>query len=300
MDEVINQLAKVLNKTVVVHIYSYPHFAIETFLAFVVCIAHCLMIFEINNLYRRTNAKAAVKLRLKHPQLREVGSCSYHTISRLHTQISPQQIQTTATKHSYIVPSYKRLNRKLSTASNYGWVIPTYHGESLLMVRHGHGYNDRVDHLLSISPSEYVREDKQRKHQEAGLRSCIHSLSSLLEKALSDDIMMESVSKDAIKKSINAMKETFENQFIGDIYGDLCSLSLHSLLNYSVNKKSLKSSLVPQHIESFSLLGDETAEDYEKRKSEMDTKESLDDLSDEYNDKSIEIMHADRNRLKRT
>ncbi|KAG5889228.1 hypothetical protein JTB14_006364 [Gonioctena quinquepunctata] len=286
MEELITQLVKLLNKTIVVHIYSYPHFAVETLLAFVVCIAHCLLIFEINNLYRRTNAKAAVKLRLKHPHLREVDTCSYHAISRLHTRIFPQRIETSAARQSCIVPSHRKLNRKLSNASNFGWVIPTNHGESRLVVRHNHGYNDRIDHLLSISPSEYVRKDKQRKHREAGLRSCIHSLTSLLEKALNDDnIMMESASKEAIRKSIIAIKENFENNLFGDSLsiGDSCSPSLHSLLNFTMNKKYLKSSLVPHHFVSFSLSGDEikTQEDYKKRKSEVDIKESLDDLSDE-------------------
>ncbi|KAG5889227.1 hypothetical protein JTB14_006363 [Gonioctena quinquepunctata] len=238
------QLVKLLDTNIVVHIYSYPHFAIETLLAFVVCIAHCLLIFEINNLYRRMNAKAAVKLRLKHPQLTKVENCSYHTIlSRIHTRIFP------------IVPFYKRLNRKFSTATNFGWVIPTNH---------------RVDHLLSLSPSEYVRKDKERKHREVGLRSCLQSLTSLLEKAFNDDIMMKSASGKAIKERINAIKE-FENQFERDSIGDLCTPSLHSLLKHSVNQKSLKSSLVPHHFVIFSLCGDkiETRENYLQETEEL-------------------------------
>ncbi|KAG5889240.1 hypothetical protein JTB14_006376 [Gonioctena quinquepunctata] len=217
MDELITQSVKLLNRNVVVHIYSHPHFAIETLLAFVVCIAHCLLIFEINDLYRRTIAKAAIKLSQKHPQPREVESYSYHKISRLDTQIFSQKFETTATRQSYIVPSHKTLNKNLRTASNFGWIFPSTRGESRLMMRHGHGYNNRVDYLLSISPSEYVRKDKMREHRKAGLMSCIHSLTSLLEKVLNDDsIMMESVSKEAIKKSINIIKENFEKQLIGD------------------------------------------------------------------------------------
>ncbi|KAG5884663.1 hypothetical protein JTB14_005407 [Gonioctena quinquepunctata] len=180
---------KLLYHTVVFNIYSYPHFAIETLLAVVLCIAHCLLIFEINNIYRRTNVKAAVKLRLKHPQLREGENCSCHTISRQHTKIFPKKIENTA-----IVPSHKS-KKKLSTAP----VIPANHGESRLMRRHGRGFNDKVDHLLSISPSQYVREDRERMHREAGLKSCIHSLTSLLEKALNEDnSIRESVSKESM------------------------------------------------------------------------------------------------------
>ncbi|KAG5886921.1 hypothetical protein JTB14_034197 [Gonioctena quinquepunctata] len=295
MDELITQLAKLLSYNIVVHIYSYPHFAIELLLALAVCIAHCLLIFEINNLYKRTNAKAAINLGLKHPQLREVESSSYQTISTLHTQIPPQQIGSTSTRQSN-VPSY-RVTRKLSTASTFGSVVPTNYGEPRLITRHA--YNDRVDHLLSLSPSEYVRKDRERKYREAGLKSCIHSLTSLLEKALNDDnITMESVSKGAIKKSINAIKENFENQILGDRYsiGESYSPSLHSLLNQSVNNKSLKNSLVPRRFVSFSLSGDgiDTLSDYEKRKSshsKVDGKESSDDSSDEY--KSTDVVHSE-------
>lgn len=67
MEEMITQIAKALSHTIIVHIYSYPQFSIETFLAAVVCIVHCLLILEVNGLYRRTNAKAAAKLRMRHP-----------------------------------------------------------------------------------------------------------------------------------------------------------------------------------------------------------------------------------------
>ncbi|KAG5869496.1 hypothetical protein JTB14_007519 [Gonioctena quinquepunctata] len=109
MDGLITQLVKLLNKNVVVHIYSHPYFAIETIAALVLCVGHYLLISEINNLYRRTNAKAAVKPRQKH--------------------------------------------RKLNTASNFGLVIPTIHEESRLVMRYCHGYKEKVDHLLSISPT---------------------------------------------------------------------------------------------------------------------------------------------------
>ncbi|KAG5889238.1 hypothetical protein JTB14_006374 [Gonioctena quinquepunctata] len=296
MDGLITRLVKSLNKNIVVHIYSHPHFAIETLLAFVLCIAHCLLIFEINNLYRRTNATAAVKLKLKHPQLTEVKSCTDYSISSLDTQISPQKIETSA-RQSYVVPSYKRLNRKLNTASHFGWDIPTNYGESRLMVRYGHGYNDRVNHFLSISPSEYVRKYKEKKHREACLRYCIHFLISLLDKVLNDDnIMMGSLSKEAMENSINAIKENFKNQFFGVScnIGDFCSPSLHSLLKHSVNKKSLKSSLEPRHSVSFSYSGNEieTREYYKKQSShdKVDRKESLDAFSDECNDECIEVM----------
>lgn len=67
MDEFIANIVKILSSTINVRIISFPSFAIETLLASVVCIVHCLLIFEVNTLVRRTNAKAAARLRLKHP-----------------------------------------------------------------------------------------------------------------------------------------------------------------------------------------------------------------------------------------
>lgn len=77
---------------------------------------------------------------------------------------------------------------------------------------HRHSFNERVDHLLAMSPSEYVRKDKERKNREAGLRTCLQSLTTLLERALNGDATdLESLSKEAIRKSINAIKENFES-----------------------------------------------------------------------------------------
>lgn len=69
----------------------------------------------------------------------EIESCSFHTISRLQTQIFPQTIEATTMKHSFYAPNAvnKRLNRKISAASNFGWVVA--HGDSILK----HRFEDR-------------------------------------------------------------------------------------------------------------------------------------------------------------
>jgi len=68
MDEIIGNFVKFLSSTVIVRIMSYPNFVIETLLATAVCIVHFLLIFEINTLVRRTNAKAAARLKMKRPK----------------------------------------------------------------------------------------------------------------------------------------------------------------------------------------------------------------------------------------
>lgn len=69
MEEMVSNIVKVLSHTILVHIYSYPQFAIELFLACVVCIVHCLLIIEVNRVYYRINAKAAARLRMRHTPL---------------------------------------------------------------------------------------------------------------------------------------------------------------------------------------------------------------------------------------
>lgn len=81
MEDIISNIVKVLTHTILVHIYSYPHFSIEFFLACVICVVHFLLLFEVNKVYQRTNAKAAAKLRMRHAQLQ--GEFKTTTISYL-------------------------------------------------------------------------------------------------------------------------------------------------------------------------------------------------------------------------
>nr|CAH7748260.1 unnamed protein product [Callosobruchus chinensis] len=104
MENLIAQMVKFLSSTVVVNIHSFPNFSIEILLASIVCVIHVLLILEINK--------------------RE--ECSYHSMARVHTAMFPEKIETTTThRQSLIVPSvpYRRLNRKMSNTSHFGWMI---------------------------------------------------------------------------------------------------------------------------------------------------------------------------------
>lgn len=71
-----------------------------------------------------------------------------------------------------------------------------------------------MEHLLAISPSEYVRKDKARKYKEADLKSCIQSLTSVLENVfVTDATEINQISKETLKRSIEMLKDSFENQF---------------------------------------------------------------------------------------
>ncbi|KAH1007769.1 hypothetical protein HUJ04_004964 [Dendroctonus ponderosae] len=246
MDEFIANIVKILSSTINVRIISFPSFAIESLLASVVCIVHCLLIFEVNTLVRRTNAKAAARLRLKHP-VKESDSYSLHSILTLQaTQVFHKKPEVFQRPQIY-KPTNSKLQRRYNRENN-SWLLSK--GDSILR----HTFSDRVDHLLSISPSEYIRRDKERKNREQGIQSCIQSLTTLLEKALNSDggVTFQSMSKEDIKKSINALRENFESELNSNsLLADFPPPSLQSMIDYNAAKRALKSSVYPdQHIPS--------------------------------------------------
>ncbi|XP_057659172.1 uncharacterized protein LOC130895711 [Diorhabda carinulata] len=296
MEDIISYFGKLISNTIMVHIYSYPHFSIEILLAIMLCVCHILLFFEVNDIFHTTNIKAMMKLKSKHPHLTETAdSDSFYSSSRV--QVIPQRIETTMRK-SYFVPTCRKVGRKRSTKSNLGWVIPRK-VSSLLP----HTFSDRVDYLLSITPSEYIRKYKERKNREAGLKSCIQSLSTLLESAVSGESNeMRKISRETLRKSINHIKETFESQILGDPktkYLDIDQNSLHSLMSKAYNNKSIKATA---HVVTFNVEEDEKEE-----KDEVDEKGDLERISEdtvdkmsvysEYSDRSIEILPDDNQLL---
>ncbi|CAH1963097.1 unnamed protein product [Acanthoscelides obtectus] len=259
MENFITQTVKFLSSTVIVHIYSFPHFAIETLLAFIVCTIHILLINEVNYVYRRTNAKAAAKLRLRQYSIKELEPCSYHSIAKVETLVFPDMFESIAHRqHSYMIPPspYKRLGRRTSNTSHFGWVI----SRNISSV-YGGTYSDRIEQLLAVSPSEYVRKDKERKYREAGLKNCIHSLTCLLEKALDageNGFTLDQLSKEALKSSIKTIKSDFEKNLSGlrDPISKVASCrSIYSLISQTMTKSTLLNALSPE------LNPDNTAEE---------------------------------------
>ncbi|XP_076267235.1 uncharacterized protein LOC143200615 [Rhynchophorus ferrugineus] len=243
MDEFIGYIAKFLSSTVLVRIASYPSFSIEIFLAMIVCVSHFLLIFEINTLVRRTNAKAAQRLRLR--QAIKESATSFHSLVTLQaTQVFQKKPEPITRMPLYSEPVVAtRLPKRLSRPA-FGWMLSK--GDSILK----HNFNDRVEHLLSISPSEYVRRDRERKTREQGLRSCIQSLTSLLEKALNNETLdVQNFSKDQIRQSLNTLRENVESQLNYHL-DEFPSASLQSLIARSTAKNALKNSLSPNLISS--------------------------------------------------
>ncbi|KAJ8983379.1 hypothetical protein NQ317_010472, partial [Molorchus minor] len=195
---------------------------------------------------------------------------SYHSISHFQTAIFPQKLEP-STKQTFFVP-YKRVNKKASTTSNFGWVISQ--GDSLLK----HSFNERLEQLLAVTPSEYVRKDKERKNREAGLRSCIQSLTSLLERALTNTTDVDlKLSKDAIKKSLNVIRENIEGHLSNMDLDDYATSSLHSIIENSTNRHSLRNNL-PQLLDVDSSDSVEDNRYHEEEKKERKCDDSLQNL----------------------
>ncbi|XP_050295603.1 uncharacterized protein LOC126735601 [Anthonomus grandis grandis] len=255
MDEIIINTVKFLSSTVVVRLLSYPPFAIEIFLAAVVCVVHILLLFEINTLVRRTNSKAAARLRMRHP-IKE-SETSFHSLVTLQTahhifQKKPTEMPFYQRPQVFVPVNSRIPPRKMMSSGNFGLILAK--GDSSILKSK---VSERVEQLLSISPSEYVRRDKERLNREQGLKSCIQSLTSLLEKALENEALeIRNMSKEDIKKSIRSLKENFENQLNSNnqtALNQLCdfpSPSLQSLIEKSSAKRLMENTLSPNLISS--------------------------------------------------
>ncbi|XP_066147022.1 uncharacterized protein [Euwallacea fornicatus] len=240
MDELVLNFVKFLSSTVVFRIISYPNFAIEILLATVVCVSQALLIFEINTLVRRTKAKT--KLRMKHP-IKEAESISFHSLVAMKT--------STRAFHDkpdiyHIYSSIKPKKRFDGKDRNFGWAVST--GDSVMR----HTFSDRVEYLLSTTPSEYVRCDLARKSREQSLRSCLQSLKFLLEKALNND-EDDSINVSKTQNSVNTPNEGFELELTNDYaqINKFASSSLQSPMEQKAPNHFLKSPLDPEKLMSW-------------------------------------------------
>ncbi|CAH0552070.1 unnamed protein product [Brassicogethes aeneus] len=195
MEEIISHVLKCMSHTIIVHVVSFPHFSIETFLAGVVCVVHCLLMFEINTLVYKTNAISTAKLKFLLPLKEVEGSTSVHSVVL--------QKHALNNMDSRMCNAYKKERRKLSTTTGISFSSP--------QSKEKHCY-DRIEQILSITPSQYIRRDKERRMKDQGLKTCIHSLTSLLEQSLhKDNMILSRMSKENIRKNIFALKDFDKN-----------------------------------------------------------------------------------------
>ncbi|XP_066142606.1 uncharacterized protein [Euwallacea fornicatus] len=225
-----SSFVKFLSSTVDVRIRSQPNLAIEILLCIAVCIVHFLLIIEINTTVRRTNAKAEARLRKKYP-IKEIEDSSSHSLIAM--KADTQTFHNKPDIYERIRKIYNVMNpsgRFCSEGNNFGWAQSK--GDS----RMKHRFLERVEHLLSITPSEYVRRDRESREQR--LRS---PFTPLLKRALSSEENDCNVTaKTDIHRNLNTLKENIELRSANAQITCLASASLEKLMEQAAPTHVLK------------------------------------------------------------
>lgn len=197
MDEINEYIAKFLSHSVLVHIYSHPNFSVETFLGLLVTIVNFLLVLEINNMYDNSQTPAKIHIR---PNLQASPSkeSSVTSVAKVHTRYFQMK------ENGSLISNYKqRLQKNFSIHSNCGWIVPQEIDEMFMKTLTGSQKSKftKIDQVLSITPSEYIKRDKQKRQQVAQIRDCIQSLTKMLNSR------RNKLSKQSIQKNLEIMQE---------------------------------------------------------------------------------------------
>jgi hypothetical protein len=85
MNNFLENLVNILYHNILVHIYSSPNFIMETCISVLMCIIHCLLIVEINNIIKQINVpplKIRIKQSLAGKQFVNLSRYSFHSYSQ--------------------------------------------------------------------------------------------------------------------------------------------------------------------------------------------------------------------------
>ncbi|GJQ76199.1 hypothetical protein Trydic_g1942 [Trypoxylus dichotomus] len=194
MDEFPALLMKILSQTATVHIYSFPHFTLETFLAIVMFFIYAYLHFEISKI-----AKCTLRLRPNTVQyrkfLRECNSresiCT--SITRVQHEYCTFNVSRCPSSHL----TYKRLCSNYSNHSQCGWILPqTNH------YRARNPTSERFETIASLTPAEYVKRDKEKRLRERELQRCFQSLTTLY-----DNVVEKKFSEKTLTTQLEMAKE---------------------------------------------------------------------------------------------
>ncbi|CAG9765650.1 unnamed protein product [Ceutorhynchus assimilis] len=237
--------------TIIVRSMSYPTYSMEVILASVVVIVQLLLCVEIeisiSRTYDRTNAKRWNKNSVNGDpfQISDYGRCDSFMFPGL-----PQLLQRNPEMLSKInYGTIRRMGMMHNDMSDFIRLNPK--GDSISGNTYFSEREKRAEFLLSITPSQYIQKDRERLNQK-GLRSCIESLATNLEKAIiNDSIEIQSVVKDAVKRSLNTLKDNIEADKNSNFQlTNFPSPSLQILIDQIEDKKALENSLSPDLISS--------------------------------------------------
>ncbi|KAL3289109.1 hypothetical protein HHI36_003550 [Cryptolaemus montrouzieri] len=197
MEDLFHSITKLLAHNIVVHIYSLPNFSIESFVTSLICIVHILLIVEVNSLVGQITEKSIAKLRRQRIMRDDSRPSSRASLHSNETHVKMQHhLRKYYESHSPFLPHNHNQN-KLSKInelekSNYNWIsLSPVDGEKY----------EKIDQILSVSPSDYIKKDKEKKIHENELRHCLKSLTTLLECSVASKM-----SNTSLAKSISIIK----------------------------------------------------------------------------------------------
>ncbi|CAG9765698.1 unnamed protein product [Ceutorhynchus assimilis] len=221
-----NNMFKLSSTVIYGQLFSRPAFSIDIFLAIMFGAIQCLLIYEITTLEWRTSARVDSMMEVKQ------SFKDYPNPIVKKTSVKKKSISTcTSDRPSPVTveKSSERQKKPIETCSSVRCYttlfkpVPQIHHRS--DIHHGlsraksisHVKFDKVDrlqYLLSVSPSEYVRRDREwmqnKKHK---LITCIRTLAKDLEQAVSEESLnTQKMYKNAIQNSIKTLKRNFVSQ----------------------------------------------------------------------------------------
>lgn len=220
MEEFFHYATKILSHNIVVHIYSIPNFTIESFIYGLMCIVHFLLIMEVNSTVSGVVEKSLEKFkRTKSIKDQEkISSIVSADSAKIHHHLKKYYENRPCFSMSY--------QKKMSTFGPNGWVFPNSVDERY----------DKIDQILSVTPSEFIRRDKERKVQENELTTCLKSLTSLLQSNEGKNF-----SDPSLQKNIELLKTQLRNS---ESVNDLRTLKKETTENlYELMEESLLQSI---------------------------------------------------------
>lgn len=145
---------------------------------------------EVNSLVSHITEKSIAKLRRQRIMKDDSKPSSRMSLQSGDTHIKIQHhLRKYYENHSpFITPKYT--SKKLTKipemqSSEYNWIPTRVEDEKY----------EKIDQILSVSPSDYIKKDKEKKIHENELRHCLKSLTTLLECSVASRMSTTSLAK---------------------------------------------------------------------------------------------------------
>ncbi|KAF2879771.1 hypothetical protein ILUMI_26397 [Ignelater luminosus] len=232
-------IRKYLRQTATIHIYSFPYFILETFLALVILLLYVLLHLEVSKIYKKM-------LRLRPNSVyceTHSGSISKDSLCSVTTHY--REVYTVS-KHPSTTIAYKRIaNNIRSTNSQLGWILPTHPiDESLASRPLSIEKKKYAEKIANLTPEQFVKIDKERKLREKELDSYMTSLSTLCKNVLNKKYSSQTLQKqvEMAKENLQCNKTSLEGKYLG-FKTEAMTKSLFNMLEQMITNSSLQNPL---------------------------------------------------------